>query len=285
MEVAETMDNFLDNGAVLPSGLLGIDQQAMIGGFNKSYRNTPLRLGIIVRGYAISDTNNLTKLTTEYDVIVFEQNEDRGSSLMTYKNCISAEGMGSIPDFFEKTLRIRENAPSINSFIDTKGQNGAVVLLHCLDGMSEKAIIVGAVTHPDRKTTLVNTEPYLEGEYNGVNIKIANDGSATLTFKGATDNSGKVIDSSQGNTTVSIAKDGSFQINHSTITFKLDKDGNASLTATQDFNVKLTGKLIAEASEINLNGTTGDVLTTATDPVVDTIFGTPTQGVTTVKAG
>lgn len=319
------MNNFLSNGTVLPSGLVGVGTQSAMAGFNKSYKNTALRMGIVVRAYTVSDTKNLTKLTTEYDVLVFEQNENRGSSIMTYKNCIVAEGLGSIPDFLEKTLRIREGQPIESSgLINTTGQNGAVVLIHCLDGMSDKAIIVGSITHPDRQTTLVNTEPYLQGEYNGVNVIIANDGSVTFTFKGATDNDGNVIDSSQGNTIAKVEADGSFQINHSTITFRLDRNGTATLTATGDVNVTakgnatvecadvsvtasgkgtvnvkgdtnitiggdcnadVSGKLVAKASEIDLNGTAGKILTTATDPIVDAIYGAPTVGVDTVKSG
>jgi hypothetical protein len=285
------MDNFLDNGTVLPSGLVSVNSRSMIAGFNKSYRNTSLRMGIVVRAYVASDTNNLTKLTTEYDVLVFEQNEDRGSSVVTYRNCISAEAMGSIPDFLEKTLRIREGGAA--ALINTTNQNGAVVLIECLDGMSDKAIIIGAVTHPDRPTTLVNTQPYLQGEYNGLNIEVANDGSATLTFKGATDNDGNVVDSSQGNTVVSIETDGSFQIQHSTITFRLDRNGTATLTTNQDLDLNVTGDVNATvngtcsvtAEEINLNGDGGMVLTTETDPVVDSIFGVPTIGVPNVKSG
>jgi len=300
------MDNFLQNGAVLPHGLIGVNQQSAMAGFNKSYRNTQLRMGIVISAYAISDTNNVTKLTTEYDVLVFEQNENRGSSIMTYKNCIVAEGVGSIPDFFEKTLRVRAGSPTP---INTSGQNGAIVLIQCLDGMSDKAIIIGAITHPDRATTLVNTQPYLQGEYNGLNVTIDNDGSATLTFKGATDNNGKQVDSSQGNTVVQIKTDGSFQINHSTITFTLDKSGVATLTTKGDVNVNssgkvaisstgdtdltvggdckatVSGKLVATASEIDLNGDAGMVVTTVTSPLIDLIYGTLQPGVPTVKAG
>jgi hypothetical protein len=287
------MDNFLDNGAVLPSGLLGGGVQAMMDGFNKSYRNTQLRIGIIIRAYVVSDDENLTKLTTEYDVLVFEQNENRGSSIMTYKHCVAAEGLGSIPDFFEKTLRIKTNATTVGSFVNTKGQNGAIVLIQCLDGMSDKAIIIGAVTHPDRQTTLVDDQPYLQGEYNGVNVTIDNQGSVTLTFKGATDNDGNQVDSSQGNTVATIEQDGSVQIQHSTITLRLDRSGTVTLTAqedldlniTGDVNANVTGKAVITADEIDLNGTGGAVLTTETDPVVDTIFGAPTMGVDTVKAG
>lgn len=334
------MDNFLDNGAVLPHGLLGHSSGVSMAGFNKTYKNTALRMGIVIKSYPTDDDANLTKLTTEYDVLVFEQNEDKGSSIMTYKNCLSAEGLGSIADFFEKTLRVRSGGNLDGELLDTKDQDGAVVLIHCLDGVSEKAIIMGAITHPDRKSTITDDEPHLEGEFNGVNIKVDADGSTTLTFRGATDSQGEPLDDSQGDTTVKIEADGSFQVDHDSVTFRMDRDGDASLTAKKDINltaegninvvaqgdvnvtctnvkvdasgqaditvggdtnlsvggncaakvdgsckVESSGKTSVKASTIELNGSSGSVLTTATDPVVDTIFGIPTMGVPTVKSG
>jgi len=228
--------NKLNNGAVLPSGLLGNDPGQLLAGFNKSYKNSALRIGVIKETYPVSHDLNKSKLTTEYDVTVIEQNEDRGATTILYRNCMSAEGLGSVADFFERTLRKTKKKTRKGDAVNTKGQNGAIVLLLCLDGMSDKGIIMGSLTHPDRKTTLKDEDPHLEGEYNGVNIKVEKDGSCTLTFKGATDNDGKVTDSSQGNTTVKIEKDGSYQVDHKTITQRFAKDGKASLTADDDIS-------------------------------------------------
>lgn len=229
--------NYLPNGTVLPFGLMGVSGESDMAGFNKTYRNSALRLGIVVRSHDVSEGTNLSKLTTEYDVSVFEQQEDRGSSIVTYRNCISAEGMGSIPDFFEKTLRVKQDTAATSKVINTKGQNGAVVLILCLDAMSEKAIIVGSLTHPDRKSTLAGHLAHLEGEFNGVNIKVEDSGAATFTFKGATDNDGKQIDASQGNTVAKVESDGSFEINHKEITFRLDKSGVVTVTSSGDANI------------------------------------------------
>ena len=318
------MDNYLNNGAVLPSGLLGNNQQAMMAGFNKTYKNSSLRIGVVVASYPTTDSNNHSKLTTEYDVQVIEQNEDQSVTSIRYKNCMSAEGMGSIADFFEKSLRTQKSKKNKGA-TTLNDQDGAIVLILCLDAMSDKAIVVGSLTHPNRATTLKSSEPYLEGEYNGVNIVVNNDGSTTLTFKGATDNNGDPIDSSQGNTEIKIESDGSYQVDHDSITFRLDRRGTASLTAKKDVNVtaqgnisfqiqgdatldvkgkvsvtsgadttvnaggecKVTssGKTTVNASEINLNGSSGRVLTTTTEPFTDLITGFPTNGVPTVKAG
>lgn len=228
--------NFLPNGAVLPHGLMGSDANDSMAGFNKTYNNNALRMGVIIKAHPVSADTNFSKLTTEYDVLVFEQHEDRGSAAVTYKNCLSAEGLGSVADFFEKALRPKKNKTVNDNMVDTKGQNGAIVLILCLDKMTEKAIIIGAVTHPDRKTTLKDEGPRLEGEYNGVNIKVEKDGSTNLTFQGAKDSNGKVTDKSQGDTVLSIEKDGSYQVKHKTIIQRFDKKGKADLTAEDDIS-------------------------------------------------
>ena len=227
------MSTRMKNGAILPSGLLGVNPNAMLEGFKKSYQNSSLRIGVITNVYPKGDPKNITDLANEYDVIVFEQNEKQSATPITYKNCLSSEGLGSIADFFEKTLRVQKKE---GKSVDTKNQNGAIVLILCLNGVSDKGIIIGSVIHPDRKTTLTDEGPRLEGEFNGVNIKVEKDGSTSLTFKGATDNDGKVIDSSQGNTEMKIEKDGSFQVAHKGVTQRLEKGGVASLTAEDNIS-------------------------------------------------
>lgn len=286
------MTNFLDNGTVLPNGLLANNGKAMMEGFNKSYKNTSLRVGVIVNIYPKGDPKNRTGLTTEYDVVSVEQNEDRGATTILYRNCLSSDGIGSIADFFEKNLRSKQAQTYKGNAIRLNGQNGATVLLLCLDSTSDKAMIIGGFPHPDHVTTLTDSSPHLEGEYNGVNIKVNSDGSTSLTFKGATDNNGSPT-SSPGNTEIKIEASGSLQIDHSSATLRLDKGGDITITANSNINInanagcniKSSGKTVVTASEIDLNGSSGKVLTDATQPIVDSIFGEPAMGVSTVKAG
>lgn len=251
------MSNVMNNGAVLPHGMLGVADKNMMAGFNKTYKNNALRIGIVVASYPVSDDKNRSKLTSEYDVLVVEQQENLGTTTLLYRNCMSSEGLGSIADFFEKALRPKKKKTTKGDSVNLKGQDGAIVLLLCLDGMSDKGIIISALTHPDRKTTLKDEGPRLEGEYNGLNIKVEKDGSATLTFRGATDSEGKVLDKEQGDTVIGIEKDGSFQVKHKTITQRLAKDGKASLTADDDisnttkknFNVTTTENIVLKATK------------------------------------
>lgn len=228
------MSNFLEDGTVLPFGLLGHTGANDMAGFNKTYRNTSLRMGVVVATYAVTDEKNRTKLATEYDVTCIEQFEDKGATTIAYKNCMAMEALGSIADFFEKTYRQRDKKDYKSDAVRLNQQDGSVVLILCLDGASDKAIILGGFSHPDRPTTLKTKDPRLEGEYNGINIKVETDGSAVFTFKGATKNDGSLVNPSQTPTEAKVEADGSFQVDHKTVTFRLDASGVATLTSKGD---------------------------------------------------
>lgn len=227
----------LDNGAVLPSGLLSVEASDLMDGFKKSYQNPFLRIGIIKDCYDIDSKSNISKKVPEYDVLVFEQNGSGGSTVITYKNCVAAGAFGSIADFFEAKLRKLEKKKTKGATPTPAGQDGAIVLLLCLNGVSDQGIIVSTLLHPDRKTKLKPKDLHLEGEYNGLNVKVDKDGAATMIFNGATDNQGKPKDKDAGPTTVKIEKDGSFQLEHKTIKIRLDKKGDVTLKAKGDIKI------------------------------------------------
>jgi len=245
------MNNFLDDGTVLPSGLLSHTAAANMAGFNKTYRNTALRIGVIVATYPVGDEKNRTGLATEYDVVAIEQNEDKGATTITYKNCIAGSSLGSIADFFEMTLRQRLTKDYKSNAVRLNQQDGSVVLIQCLDGSSDKALIIGGFPHPDRPTTLTSVDPQLGGEYNGVNITIATDGTAVLTWKGPTNNDGTLVNASQVPTVAQIQNDGSFQVNNGTITFRMDANGTVTVTSTGNMNINCaTANIIASGDAL-----------------------------------
>lgn len=281
------MSNILDNGTVLPFGMLSGSSSSMGDGFKKTYQNSSLRVGIVTQSYAVTDPKNITKIFPEYDVMAFEQNEDQGSTVITYKNCIAASSFGSIADFFEANIRKLKVKKTKGVTPSPSGQDGSIVLLLCLNSLSDKGVIIGCLSHPDRKTNLKDAEPYLEGEYNGVNIKVAKDGSTSLIFKGATDNQGMPVDKEQGNTEIKIDKDGSFQVDHKTITLRLDKTGLASLKAQQDINVtsdKGNITVIATEGKVVVNAKQNVEVNTDADATV-TAKGTATVEGKIVKLG
>jgi len=286
------MDNIFDNGTVLPSGLLGNHgSESSIAAFNRSYRNTGLKAGIITKSYAASDPANQNGLCTEYDVVTFEQFENKGSTSILYRNCLSTQGFGGLADYLEFTLRPKtfQNNKGSPTFSD---QDGAIVLIQCLDNVGDKAIVTGTLIHPDRTTNITSTAPQLSGEYNGVNIEIANDGSCSLTFRGATDSKGNPVGSAE-KTVFQIQSDGSYQFTNAGVTITGSKSGALTINTTSDTTINAggqcsitsSGKTSIMASEVNLNGNQAEILTNISDPVVDSIYGFPTKGFSSVKTG
>jgi hypothetical protein len=301
------MSTKLASGTVVPFGLLSPNgSETAVAAFNRSYKNTGIKAGLVKRSYAPTDPQNQNGLCTEYDVLTIEQNENKGSTSILYKNCLSTQGFGSIADYLEFTLRplMKQDSKGFPTF---SNQDGAIVLIQCLNNIGDKAIVVGTLIHPDRPTNVTSNAPQLYGEYNGVNIQINQDGSCSLIFKGTTDSQGIPTDSSQGNTEVKIEKDGSFQVDHSMVTFRMDKTtGNATINAKKDINlitntnlnvtatadVKITcasatvtssGKTVIKASEIDLNNPVSGITTANSHQnVIDFITGVPVQPSTTV---
>lgn len=287
------MSTKLSSGAIIPSGLLSHNtEETAIAAFNRSYKNTGIKAGLIQKSYAPTDPENKNHLCTEYDVLTIEQMENKGTTSILYKHCLSTQGFGSIADYFEYTLRPLTKQDS-KGFPTFSNQDGAIVLIQCLNNIGDKAVVIGTLIHPDRSTNVTSNAPQMFGEYNGVSIQINEDGSCSLTFKGATDSQGNAVDPSQGNTVFQIQKDGSFQFTNSAVTITGAKSGSLIVNTSADTNINVggactitsSGKTTVTASEVDVQGSTGEVLTTKTDMVVDTIFGEPTVGVPTFKAG
>lgn len=248
----------IPSGAVLPSSIVGVDSVSEGSAFQRTYNNTTLRAGIVIRSYDVGDEKNRTKLVPEYDVVVIEQDQNRAIAPITYRNCLSASSFGSIADYFESRLRSQNKVVNkASQGKDFNGQDGATVLLLCLDGAGEKAIIIGALPHPDRKSKLTGSNKVLAGEFNGLSISVDNDGAANLTFNGATDNSGKPLDASQGVTRIDIEKDGTLAFTNKGVSFRMEKMGNVLLSnegtltvsSKKDISVKTEQNMSAESTK------------------------------------
>lgn len=214
IEDAEFYD---DNEDVVNSSIHNVSQDVGREYQNEIFNNTKLKNGIILKVYEIDDDLNNNKKFPEYDVLIVEQNATNTMEPVIYRNCISIDGFGGVADFFEYKLRpVKEveNKPTTPLNTNFKGQFGSMVLLLCLDGASDKGIIVKSVPHPGRKTNLTKDAGlHLEGEYNGLNWKVNKEGELTITFKSKTDDKGKPSDEQAGGTHVQINKKGSVDIN------------------------------------------------------------------------
>lgn len=211
---------------VLPSSLMGKQNKDNVDFGQQVFGNNTLKMGVVIKILEPEDDNNKSKLGTEYHVMAIEQDKRNGINSAIYKNCLAMDSFGGIADFFQFKRREPLDAKKVQDSASTKEQEGSMVLLLCLDGNAEKAVIIGQMQNSSRKVSL-NEEAghHGEGEFNGIRYVVNKDGAFTLTFKGATDNDGKPKDAAIGGSQIKIEKDGSFEVNDAAMSGEL-KAGN-----------------------------------------------------------
>lgn len=249
------MKNGLPSGSFLPSGLLEQDRDEMTA-FNATYNNMSLKTGIVQEIYEIDDKSNINQIVPEYDVLVFEQRENSAPTPITYKNCVMIDGFGGAADFMEFKLRKAEKVEKREKDGEKIGrfQDGSVVLILCLNGSNENAMIIGGAKHPKRKSKLTKTAgTAMYGEFNGISFEVDKDGALTVGFKGATDNAGKAKDEKASGSYMKISKDGTVEVS----------DGKKERIKFDKTNEKTeieSGKDMSVASGKKLAVTVGDAM-------------------------
>lgn len=237
--------SMLPSGSILPAGLFSEDTDHF-SGHDHNYKNFAIKMGVVINCYEADDKKNLSQSIPEYDVAVIEQNENASQNVITYQNCPAAELFGGISDFFEFRYRKQTKTDKKGNEKTFNLQNGSQVLIACLNGSSEKAVIIGALKHPKRKSKLTKDAGHsMAGEFNGISVNVDKNGALSIGFKGATDIEGKPLDEKVGGSFLKIEKDGSIAIS----------DGNKEL-----IRLDKTKKTISVQSEKEMSLSTEDSL-------------------------
>lgn len=256
------------NDNVIPS-FLSVSSNSFTsdGGAND---NVSLRLGEVRNMWLASDTKNVSKKYTEYDVLVFETNNGTAASTI-YNNCGVSCLFGSVADKFVWTPRF-DPTPKISGG-DLVG-TGSKVLLLCLNGQTSNAMIIGAVRDDKDFTESKYTENKNPGhhllfQFNGMEASIDKDGQLVVTYGGKTENDGKTnVPESQTGTTLSMTQNGNVSIqdkdnknqvlvNHadSKVENTADTEWNAKVTAGSGASAVLSdGSAVTTATNIKLDG-------------------------------
>ena len=209
---------------VLPSSLLTEQTKEQVDFGKKIFGNNTLKMGVVVTVIEPESDDNISKMGTEYHVMAIEQDGRQGINSSIYKNCLPMDSFGGIADFFQFKRRTPKDSKKVQDKASTKDQEGSIVLLLCLDGNAEKAVIIGQMQNPSRKVNLNEEAGHSgEGEFNGIRYAVDKDGAFTMTFKGATDDDGKPNDASVAGSQFKIEKDGSVEINDASLDAELAK--------------------------------------------------------------
>jgi hypothetical protein len=246
--------NELPSGSFLPAGLLSLEPESagMMAGFNHAYGNFGLKAGIVIAVHEKDDEKNITKAMPEYDVAVFEQNADGAQNTIVYKNCVCADLFGAVADFLEFRYREQKKVEKKDNERVAKEQDGSMVMIMCLNGVADKAVIVGGMPHPKRESKLTKELGHtLLGEFNGITLAIDKDGALKIGFKRATDHTGKAVDEKPGGSYMKIEKDGSLEMSSAKgETLRLDKTKQtAELKSTKDLSIMTGAKFSLTATD------------------------------------
>lgn len=237
------MAQVLSDGTVIPS-YLGVSARGTGEGSTAMLNDYVLRQGEIKKVIYPDDPQSYGKATVEYEIEVQYREGNGAYNTATYRGCTLSTVFGGAADRVHATLR--PDTSGANSAIGT----GSKVLVLCLAGDQQKAIILGGV----EDTSIKRKESKDAGhnlffEFNGVRFTVDDSGQATLTFRGKTKSDGKLSDKADANaegTTVKLTKDGSVTIAtpKDAQFIKLDHaNKKISILADQDWDVKVNNKL------------------------------------------
>ena len=168
----------------------------------------------------------------QYTVMV-EDRVNGAPVTVPYKNCMLMDLFGSIPDFFEFSLR--KSSYTVSQFQELKPPKkdtllGATVLIASINGETQRSIIIGALrvnnsNHPsqDYEPPTKATDKYLNFNFNGINCKINDDGEFSLIRNGPQAN--------DGTTNLQDAKGTKYKENNKGSFININKNGDVNISA------------------------------------------------------
>lgn len=266
------------DGGVIASG-------TMVSGRRRDHKSLfGLQKGIILQVVYPDDPKNSTKNRVEYMLQVKGQ---------LYPNAVDMRKSGGIYNYQEQVRKPTEKSftGKLDKSVYNENLDGEYVYVLFLEGNGDIPIIIGGAEHP-RKSAYKKKKKsdglYQIEEFNGVEISTDKDGNFLISQVGKKDPNGKILNTSAVGSYIKVYGT-SKKIEVFSAANKITLENNKltiDVTGTADINV--SGNATIDAAQIQLNGSTAPILTgtaQGTDPVVDSIYGQPTVGVSTVKAG
>jgi hypothetical protein len=218
------------------------------------FDNWRLRVGEVQEAIPPTDPRNVSKRVTEYRVYVQQMS---GNTMVgrVYDYCTISNMFGSLADHLEYSLRAVPSASNKDSQKNSGAGKGAKVLLLCINGSIQNAVIIGAIRDSNQTPETPGKGQHLDFVFNGVSININDSGELSLKVAGKTDLDGKTINDDVGSSV------------------KIDAAGNVSVSVKNDVNVNCSkatitaDKIQLGEDGIELDPTAGVVLGQAIEPL------------------
>lgn len=253
----------LNDGTVIPS-YLGVQSRGESIGANANMMDNTLRVGEVRKIITVGSPDNFSRSVTEYEVAV--QYRENGTSDVTsiYRGVTVNNLFGGVADMMSYTLRADPTTGATSASVFGVGSK---VLILCISGSQQKAIIMGGIRdfYKQKSNYPDDTGHNLYFEFNGLRFQINDDGEATVTFRGKTKNDGTLADSADPaaeGTKVNFNKDGNLEIatpNQDQLIRIDHKNKKIEIVANSEWNVQVAGNHVQNVggdSTTTVNGTT-----------------------------
>lgn len=239
--------------------------------------NTLLRLGEVKKIVYPGEKGSISGHFVEYAIEVVVKDGNGPPTTTIYVGCVLSNLFGGWADKVRYTFRPDAQNQQIKDNIYGVGSK---VLILCLNGDTDNAIILGGVpdmgTKPQQKE--VNQGHNLFFEFNGTQFTINKDGELKLTFRGATNTDGTLADGAvkeaegsyiqinkEGDIKIATPSDNQFiNINHKDKKLEMQAQaewdvtikGTCNITADQNVNIQSSGVKVGAATDSWMLGTT-----------------------------
>jgi hypothetical protein len=201
------------DGAVTSSAL-SVDEH--MNAHDSVYNHNSLELGQIEAIYAVDNQADRFQKdagrNTLYDVRVIRT--DGGTEIIRSCRMLQPGFGGGLNNFFE-VLPTDPGFKGKDGSVTRDLKRGHTVLVGFIGGFRDNPVIVGTMPHPGK--TAVGRRPkkskgvFSEGEIQGLNFQIGNEGQLKIAFNGPRDDTGKIV-GKDGPTTIEIDKTGNIKI-------------------------------------------------------------------------
>ncbi len=202
-----------ESGDVISSALSVSDVPQAADELTANFR---LEMGQIDRIYTVDDkentVNGIAAVHTVYDVLVVRPN---GATELIPRCRMLQPGFGGGVCNFLEILPTDPGTQAKDPKVERSLKRGHFVLVGFISGKKDAAVILGAMPHSNR--VAVGRRPkkgkgtYLEGEIQGLNFTVDNDGGLRITFNGPRKDDGTLVNQN-GPTEIQIDKQGSITV-------------------------------------------------------------------------
>jgi hypothetical protein len=240
----------LGDGTIIPS-FLGVQER---GHSSSSHilSDIGLHMGEVKKIIWPDDQQSYGGQTVEYEIEVQHRQGNGTNNTAVFRGVSMSTLFGGVADRFFATMR-PDNTPNNSDQIVGAGSK---VLLMCINGDQQKAIILGAV----EDTRVQRVEQSQDGhhlffEFNGIQVTIDKSGQLKLLHRGATKIDGTQEDSNASDTegtSISITQDGNITIatkdsaqfiaiNHADKKIQIQADQDYTVESNQDIHAHSQG--------------------------------------------